>query len=392
MNDWSNSQLLLKFRDRRVILIVLFSFLSFILWIIWSLQQENIKVLNQDAKKLKTDIQSLKTSIVDNKDAQQEQLRQQLSVLEKSLNALPDKFRSKQQLNQQISTLKKQVEALPDPITFKDQLSLEKDRLILEKDMANARNAVWDSIFQALGGLFFFCTVIISWRNYQATQNKQISECFSKAIELLGNENLGVRLGGIYELEGIARDSEKYNWKVIEILAGFVRDRSLSRKEKEKTTTMLETDKQDETAFSDLALDEQRQEERQISLPPTDIQSALLILDRSIEETNRRILDLRGSDFSYLKIAPSLLSVFKGMNLADANFQKANLSGANLSRANLSGANLSGANLSGVNLSGANLFETNLIEVKNLTIKQVKDADDWGEALYDDKFKKQLDT
>ena len=390
MINQSNSQPLRKLWNQRVIFIIisilLLLSLSSVLWIIFSLQQKNINALNQDAKNFKTDIQTLKTSIVNQKYTQEKQLRQQLSILKKQLNTLPDQLASKQQLIQQISTLEKQIETLPDPITFKDQLSLEKDRLILEKDMANAKNVIWSSLFRALGGFFFFGTVIISWRNYQAIQDKQISERFSKAVELLGNENLGVRLGGIYALKRLARDSEKYNWNIMEVLAGFVRDQSLSRNDKEERITSSDLDKHNEIDFLD---------KRQISLPPTDIQSALLILERSIKETDRHMLDLRGSDFSYLKISPSLFSVFKGMNLTEANFQKTNLSGANLSGANLSEANLSGANLSGanlfkVNLSGANLFDVNLRRVENLTVEQVKNANNWGEALYDDKFRNQL--
>ncbi len=52
-------------------------------------------------------------------------------------------------------------------------------------------------------------------KNAKAAQDKQITERFTKAIELLGSENISIRLGGIYALERIAMDSLKDHFTIM---------------------------------------------------------------------------------------------------------------------------------------------------------------------------------
>uniref|UniRef100_UPI001177ECCC pentapeptide repeat-containing protein n=1 Tax=Calothrix rhizosoleniae TaxID=888997 RepID=UPI001177ECCC len=59
--------------------------------------------------------------------------------------------------------------------------------------------------------------------NVKIAEDKQITERFSKAIEQLGSEKIEVRLGAIYTLERIAKDSPKDHWTIMEILTAFVR-------------------------------------------------------------------------------------------------------------------------------------------------------------------------
>jgi hypothetical protein len=54
--------------------------------------------------------------------------------------------------------LKQQINALPATVVPKDKLALEKDRLTLEKDRVNAQNAIYGTLVQAVGGVFFFVT------------------------------------------------------------------------------------------------------------------------------------------------------------------------------------------------------------------------------------------
>jgi len=54
-----------------------------------------------------------------------------------------------------------------------------------------------------------------------------LTDRFAKAVEQLGSERLDVRLGGIYALERLARDSRRdHPVVVVEVLAAFVRTRS----------------------------------------------------------------------------------------------------------------------------------------------------------------------
>lgn len=93
-------------------------------------------------------------------------------------------------------------------------------------------------------------------------------------------------------------------------------------------------------------------------------------------------------------------AIFWGANLQFANLQMANFAeakfhGVQLQNANLQGANLQGAkfrdaNLEGVNLKEANIQAANLSEAKGLTIKQVKAAQNWEKAIYNQELSTEL--
>src|SRR5215207_3869121 len=52
----------------------------------------------------------------------------------------------------------------------------------------------------------------------KADLQRRITESFTKAVEQLGSDKLQVRLGGIYTLERISRESDLDYWPVMEIL------------------------------------------------------------------------------------------------------------------------------------------------------------------------------
>ena len=54
-------------------------------------------------------------------------------------------------------------------------------------------------------------------------QDQQITERFTRAIVQLGDELMALRLGGIYALERISKDSAKAHWQVMEVLMAYVR-------------------------------------------------------------------------------------------------------------------------------------------------------------------------
>jgi hypothetical protein len=63
-------------------------------------------------------------------------------------------------------------------------------------------------------------------RTYRLTQQGQITDRYTKAIEQLGSDKLEVRLGGIYALERIANDSVRDRVTVAEVLAAFIRNQA----------------------------------------------------------------------------------------------------------------------------------------------------------------------
>jgi len=53
-----------------------------------------------------------------------------------------------------------------------------------------------------------------------------VADRYTKAIEQLGSDKFDVRIGGIYALERIARDSARDHPTVMDVLAAFIREHS----------------------------------------------------------------------------------------------------------------------------------------------------------------------
>ena len=180
--------------------------------------------------------------------------------------------------------------------------------------------------------------VLAAEDNVRVAEEGQVTERFTRAIEQLGDDKMAIRLGGIYALERLAKDSEKDHGPIMEVLTAYVRERA--PRQEEDTHNGAEK-------------------------PPTDIQAILTVIGRR-ETTGKN----RGND-------PLDLS---GTRLVRADLTDANLSGAILVEADLSGAYLERTNLAGANLLGANLSGAILVKAKNLTAKQVRSAKNWREA------------
>ena len=77
-------------------------------------------------------------------------------------------------------------------------------------------------------------------------------------------------------------------------------------------------------------------------------------------------------------------------DLINADLSNADLSNADLSNAYLMNADLSNADLRDTILDKADLHNTNLVNAKGLKPKQVKSANNWEKAIYNQDFRKQL--
>jgi hypothetical protein len=76
-------------------------------------------------------------------------------------------------------------------------------------------------------GLFAAGALIYTARNFSLARQGQVTDRYTKAIEQLGSDKgLEVRIGGIYALERIARDSRRDHATIMEVLAAFIRDHS----------------------------------------------------------------------------------------------------------------------------------------------------------------------
>jgi hypothetical protein len=66
----------------------------------------------------------------------------------------------------------------------------------------------------------------LSRRTFELTEQGQVTDRYTKAIEQLGSDKLDVRIGVIYALERIARDSHRDHPTIMAVLAAFIREHS----------------------------------------------------------------------------------------------------------------------------------------------------------------------
>jgi hypothetical protein len=80
------------------------------------------------------------------------------------------------------------------------------------------------TLAQILGSVVLLFGLYSTWNTLQVNREGQITERYTRAIDQLGsNKDLEIRLGGIYALERIARDSARDHWTVMEVLTAYVR-------------------------------------------------------------------------------------------------------------------------------------------------------------------------
>ncbi len=280
------------------------------------------------------------------------------------------------------------------------------------------------------------------------TQERLVTDRFSKAVEQLGKDKTTVRIGGIYALERIAKDSPKDFWTIMEVLTSYVRENSslpsklkkLPKNEQEREQRQKELENLTEVKIDVQTVltvirrrkDPKPNREEKIDLRFTNLEAANLeaanleaanleaanLEAANLEAANLRYANLRyanlryanlryanlryanlsSADLRYAKLYRAKLyranlryADLRYANLSSANLRYANLRYANLSSANLRYADLRYANLSSANLRYADLYRANLdgaylIKVQNLTSSQIKSACFWSEAIYKGKW------
>jgi hypothetical protein len=120
----------------------------------------------------------------------------------------------------QLAPLKAKIQRERNSLQPQDRLKFEHDARKLEND---ARTA----LIQAVGGLALLIGLYFTAKTWRTTQEGQVTDRFTKAINQLGEagpEKLALRLGGIYALERIARESKREYWPIMEILTAYVRE------------------------------------------------------------------------------------------------------------------------------------------------------------------------
>ena len=209
----------------------------------------------------------------------------------------------------------------------------------------------------ALGVIAFLALAIACWRGWVANQQADIAkqqllnERYQKATEMLGSDLMVVRLGGVYQLQRLAKEyPQQYHVLVTQTLCSFVR---------QPTTIPISQGGTNDPVPSAY---------RQDVLAAIGAMRDRVNLDRlSIERSAEYQPDLRNA---YLR----------GVDL-----YRVDLTGMRLD-----GADLSGANLFSAVLTGCSMYETNLsdavMDYADLTDSLLLDTNFLGASLLGTKF------
>lgn len=173
--------------------------------------------------------------------------------------------------------------------------------------LQTARDAARGRLLTLGAGLVAAGVLLFTARSFILSREGHVTDRYTKAIEQLGSQELDVRVGGIYALERIARDSRRDHPTVMEVLTAFIRVHS------NQNLPPSDPGNQGLERFS-----------------PRDVQAAVTVVGRrdvkrDIQPLHLARVDRRG-----------------------ANLRKADLTGANLTGADLTGADFNAATLSGV--------------------------------------------
>jgi pentapeptide repeat protein len=210
-------------------------------------------------------------------------------------------------------------------------------RTLSAADKAKAINDVRTTLLQGIGGAVLLLGAFYTYQQVQTgrrqlhlAQQGQVTERFTRAIDQLGSAHLDMRLGGIYALERIARDSPDDRATIAEVLTAYIRGHA-------PWPPRLDGQPPAEAAIEDVP-------GLQVRAP--DVQASLTVLGRGgFAEQPRGII---GDE----------------LDLHEVDLRKAHLLHANLERARLDGANLAGALVFNVNLARAHLTGVNFADAQ----------------------------
>lgn len=257
---------------------------------------------------------------------------------------------------------------LPKHSVSPHQLEI-KEKIGLENDIRSTFAQIIGGALVLFGLYFTAQNLRTSQQTLALTEQGQITERFTRAVEQLGKSderkldssgkevglesNLAIRLGGIYALSRIAKESEQDRWPIAEILTAYVRSNAPSTVEKQ-------------------------------AVKP-DIQAIVRVLSQSwgscTYETNQRFIDMSLTDLNSVRLDEACLAGWQlnsahleWAQLTNANLEGADLNGALMNYAYLNNANLKRVKLSVAQLHGSHLEGADLTGAVGLTCDQIKSA------------------
>jgi len=210
----------------------------------------------------------------------------------------------------------------PDDIGGEARWTLELD----------ARRTVIDWMVKAALVLPLAITAWLTWRRVSALEKQtelaedgQVTERFTRSIEHLGTDQVGIRLGGLFALEALAHDApERMAATVYEILVASLREWTRPQPGDDPKAPIAK--------------------QRRIG---TDVETVLLILRRQ-----RHFFD------THVESLPQGKDVGSGPHLIGTDLTRAWLVGADLRNATITEADFSHATITGTDFADATITST----------------------------------
>ncbi|MDH2427499.1 pentapeptide repeat-containing protein [Sphaerisporangium sp. TRM90804] len=179
---------------------------------------------------------------------------------------------------------------------------------------------------------------------FQLSEQGQVTERFTRAIDQLGSSNVDVRLGGVYALERVAVDSPRDQPAIVAVLAAFVQRRSRMEPERLGDDPAGEA----RAAVSVIARRDTGADGGRVNL------RRARLLGLALDDAR-----LTGADLYQADLGEAVL--VRG-RLAGVVAGEANLRGAHLTECDLLGADLTGATLSEAVLTDGRWDEATLVK------------------------------
>jgi hypothetical protein len=252
-----------------------------------------------------------------------------------------------------------------------------EQRITLQQAQARLQNDARTTLLQGLAGLVLVIGAVATWRQVQISRHGQITERLTRSVDQLASPSVDVRLGGLYALERVAKNSYEDRDTVTAILTAFIRTHAPAP----------------DTTFEAVPAPRRVAESvRWLRVRSPDVQAALTIVGRrpagrpeddvgeythlylSYTDLRRAWLNggqwsgliCRNADLAGVRLRDAILdhADLADSDLREAHLGRARLVGASLKRVRLDGANLHGADLRGADLTGATLDGAELTLVR----------------------------
>lgn len=235
-------------------------------------------------------------------------------------------------------------------------------RITLQQKQSELQNNARATLLQGLAGLVLVAGAAATWQQVRIARHGHITDRITKAVDQLGEDTVDVRLGGLYALERVAKDSYEDRATVTAILVAFVRTHApIGVPGADEADVWLGIRAPDvQAALTVLARRPRTPDEPEIYLSRTDLRKARMVEGRwdGMICAHSNLAGARMRNSSLVRAA------FDHSDLREAHFCDASLVGAKLRDTRLDGANLHGADLRGADLTGATLDGADLTGVR----------------------------